>query len=68
MKLLREIGDALHRIETDHYGICPECEEPISPKRLDAVPWARYCVACQERIALRQAAGEVIDEFEEARR
>jgi len=68
MKLLREVGDALHRIETDHYGTCPECEEPISPKRLDAVPWARYCVACQERIALRQAAGEVIDEFEEASR
>jgi DnaK suppressor protein len=68
MKLLREIGDALHRIDTDHYGICPECEEAISPKRLDAVPWARYCVACQERIALRQAAGEVIDEFEEAPR
>jgi DnaK suppressor protein len=68
MKLLREIGDALHRIETEHYGICPECEQPISAKRLDAVPWARYCVACQERIALRRAAGEVIDEFEEARR
>ena len=30
MKLLREIGDALHRIEHDTYGICLECEEPIS--------------------------------------
>jgi len=68
MKLLREVGDALHRIDTDHYGTCSECGEPISPKRLDAVPWARYCVACQERIAARQAAGEVIDEFEEANR
>lgn len=68
MKLLREIADALHRIDTDTYGICPECEEPISPKRLDAVPWARYCVTCQEQIAIRQAAGEVIDELEEASR
>jgi RNA polymerase-binding transcription factor len=68
MKLLREIADALHRIETDTYGICPECEEPISSKRLDAVPWARYCVTCQERLAVRQAAGEVIDELEEAHR
>ena len=68
MKLLREIADALHRIDTDMYGICPECDEPISTKRLDAVPWARYCVTCQERIALRQAAGEVIDELEEASR
>jgi len=38
----------LHRIETEHYGICPECDEPISAKRLEAVPWARYCVTCQE--------------------
>ena len=68
MKLLREISGALKRIELGSYGVCPECEEGISTKRLDAVPWARYCVACQERIALRRAAGEVFDEFEEARR
>jgi DnaK suppressor protein len=68
MKLLREVGDALHRIDTEHYGICPECGEAISPKRLEAVPWARYCVSCQEQIAVRQAAGEVIDEYEEANR
>jgi len=68
MKLLREIADALHRVETDTYGICPECEEAISTKRLDAVPWARYCVTCQEQIAARQAAGEFIDELEEANR
>src|SRR5580693_2480319 len=49
MKLLREIADALHRMDKEHYGICLECEEPISSKRLDAVPWARYCVSCQER-------------------
>ena len=30
MKLLREIADALHRMDTDQYGVCPECEEPIS--------------------------------------
>jgi DnaK suppressor protein len=68
MKLLREIADALHRIDADTYGICPECEEAISPKRLDAVPWARYCVTCQEDVAARQAAGEFVDELEEAKR
>ncbi len=68
MKLLREIADALHRIDTDTSGICPECEEPISSKRLDAVPWARYCVRCQERIAARRAAGEMVDELEGASR
>ena len=68
MKLLREISGALHRMDKEHYGICLECEEPISTKRLDAVPWARYCVSCQERIASRIAEGEAVDEFQEADR
>ena len=67
VKLLREISDALHRLDQDTYGICMECEEPISGKRLDAVPWARYCVTCQELIATRIAAGEIM-EYEEAER
>jgi DnaK suppressor protein len=68
MKLLREIADALERIENGAYGVCLECEEPISAKRLEAVPWARYCVTCQEQIAARAALGEPIDEYEEADR
>src|ERR1035441_10906585 len=68
MKLLREVSDALHRIDHDHYGICLECDEPISAKRLEAVPWARYCVTCQERIAARIAEGEVIDEYQQSDR
>ncbi len=68
IKLLREISDAIRRLDHDQYGICLECEEPISSKRLDAVPWARYCVACQERIAARMAEGEFAGEYEETRR
>ncbi len=68
MKLLREISDALQRIEHGTYGVCLECEEPISVKRLDAVPWARYCVKCQEEIAARIAAGETVDDYQEADR
>ena len=68
MKLLREVSDALHRVDTGQYGICLECEEPISPKRLEAVPWARYCVACQESIAARIADGELVNEYQEAGR
>ena len=68
MKLLREIGDALHRLDHGNYGTCMECEEPISVKRLDAVPWARYCVRCQERVAARIAAGEAVDEYQEVTR
>jgi DnaK suppressor protein len=65
MKLLREIADALRRMEQGNYGTCLECEEDISIKRLNAVPWARYCVTCQEAIAARIAHGETADEFEE---
>jgi DnaK suppressor protein len=65
MKLLREIADALHRIDQGNYGTCLECEEAISAKRLAAVPWARYCVTCQDIIANRIASGEVL-EYEEA--
>lgn len=68
MKLLREISGALHRIDAEQYGVCLECEDPISGKRLDAVPWARYCVSCQERIAARATSGEHAEEFEEAAR
>jgi DnaK suppressor protein len=64
---LREINDALHRMDTEQYGICLECEEPISAKRLDAVPWAKYCVTCQESIAARLASGDLVEtELEEA--
>ncbi len=68
MKLLREISGALHRIDTEQYGVCLECEEPISAKRLDAVPWARYCVICQEKIAAGIASGDREEEFEGAGR
>ena len=49
MTLLKEITAAMHRIDNESYGICGSCAEPISIKRLDAVPWAKYCVSCQER-------------------
>src|SRR6185369_10163698 len=65
MKLLREVEDALRRIEHGTYGVCHECEEPISTKRLDAVPWAKYCVVCQEEIAARAARGEYTEESED---
>jgi len=68
MKLLREISGALKRIDLGSYGVCPECEEDISVKRLDAVPWARSCVTCQDLVATRIEEGELVDELEEASR
>jgi DnaK suppressor protein len=47
----RLIEEALRRLNTGSYGICQACEERIPEKRLRAVPWARYCVGCQERLA-----------------
>lgn len=46
---LRQIKEALQRINDGTYGVCADCEKPISPKRLQAVPWAKYCVQCQEQ-------------------
>ena len=48
-KLSRRIQGALRRMEEGDYGICLACEEPISVKRLQAVPWAELCLGCQER-------------------
>ena len=46
---LVQIGEALQRIDDGEFGICLDCEEPISAKRLAAVPWAGYCLRCQEK-------------------
>ncbi len=43
-KLLREIDEALERIEQGTYGICESTGKPIPKARLEASPWARYCV------------------------
>lgn len=47
--LLREVRAALGRIAGGSYGVCLHCEEEISQKRLNAVPWATLCIACQEQ-------------------
>ena len=45
---LELIDEALERLEEEEYGICQNCEKEINPKRLAAIPWARYCLDCQE--------------------
>jgi DnaK suppressor protein len=47
-RTLKEIESALRRCAGGTYGVCEACEEEISPNRLKAIPWARYCVTCQE--------------------
>jgi DnaK suppressor protein len=47
-QLLGLIDEALARIEAGEFGECVNCGEPVSEKRLEAVPWARYCLKCQD--------------------
>lgn len=47
--LLRNVRSALRRLEDGTFGTCLHCEEEISPKRLDALPWAPFCIQCQEQ-------------------
>ena len=47
-KNLAQIDAALKRIDRGEFGTCLDCEEAIAPKRLAALPWARYCLHCQE--------------------
>ena len=62
--LLRNVRAALHRIDEGMFGICLHCEEDISPKRLNAVPWAPYCIACQEIADRNQEEGnESLDDL-----
>jgi DnaK suppressor protein len=46
--LLRNVRAALRRIDDGSFGVCAHCDEDISPKRLAAVPWAPFCIRCQE--------------------
>jgi DnaK suppressor protein len=47
---LKQIDDALDRIEEKTYGLCEECGVKIPRARLKVVPFAKYCVECKEAI------------------
>ena len=46
--MLQLIDEALIRLNTKEFGFCTSCQTEIKQPRLDAVPWARYCLNCQE--------------------
>jgi DnaK suppressor protein len=56
--LLRNVRAALGRCADGSFGVCMHCEEDISPKRLNAVPWAAFCISCQEIADKNQAMGQ----------
>ncbi|HEY0004231.1 MAG TPA: TraR/DksA family transcriptional regulator [Pyrinomonadaceae bacterium] len=47
-QLLQLIDEALERIEDGAFGLCVHCGEPVQDKRLEAIPWARHCLRCQD--------------------
>ncbi len=48
--MLRQIRRALARIADGSYGVCLHCEEDISPKRVNAVPWAAFASSARSRL------------------
>lgn len=48
--LLAQVEAALQRIGDGTYGVCARCGQPINPERLEALPYATYCITCQSEI------------------
>lgn len=46
--ILSQIEEALQRIRDEEYGVCSNCDKEIGPKRLEALPWVRFCITCQD--------------------
>ena len=64
--MLRNVRGALARMADGSYGVCMHCDEDIKTKRLDAVPWTKYCIKCQEmadRHEFDTETGDSIDEL-----
>jgi DnaK suppressor protein len=58
-QVLMMVDSALNRIREGTFGECIACGEEINPKRLEAVPWTRHCIECQEKVeqGLLEATG-----------
>jgi DnaK suppressor protein len=63
--LLRNVKGALARIADGSYGVCMHCDEDIKVKRLDAVPWAKFCIHCQEAADRHEFDGESAESMDE---
>ena len=59
---LRNIDEALLKLDEGEYGICEECEEEIPLGRLKVVPFARFCVKCKSDIEKQQAQTKRFEE------
>lgn len=48
-RMILLVKEALERLKLGQYGLCVACHEEVETKRLEAVPWARHCIECQEK-------------------
>lgn len=64
--LARRLRSAMDRIDDRSYGVCMECENEIGPKCLKALPWAEFCIHCQERAEGFGSQREFSPVFEES--
>jgi DnaK suppressor protein len=49
-RLLRDVLIALRKLDEGGFGECERCGEPVGDKRLEALPFARFCIECQRRV------------------
>lgn len=49
-ELIAQIDSALRRIESGSYGTCARCGKQIAAERLEALPYASYCITCQAEV------------------
>ena len=57
---LKLVDAALDRMDSEDYGVCVDCGDPISCRRLAAIPWANRCIACQERSTSGQEPEQLV--------
>ena len=56
---LSRVRLALERLREGSFGECLHCGQPIGEKRLEALPWTPYCIACQEKIETGELEDQV---------
>ncbi len=59
--MLTDVERSLRAIDENCYGNCVRCHRPIPVKRLESIPWASYCVRCQEQFEAAQDQGSMLD-------
>lgn len=47
--ILALVDEAMERLKGPEFGVCLNCQKDVQQKRLDAVPWTRHCIECQEK-------------------